>query len=246
MCSNLYYGVKDGDVNYSFDQAQWLTSYEAIDQLKHVTSQCEKDLIYPNELILNEANKAILDILLLAKYRNKYGNIKLKSILLSKLKTLCSLNDQANCDNLLILKLPKSCFYWMQVDNNLIPQCAFRAGYDDTTKQFSYIGRMQVSSLSASLGQIPLCNAEFLKMSKNVSSTMISSLIGTLTHFYEYIPAIVLQLHDLSYLDEKKLVNLGQTIQNRSPQENANQTESFWSRLRAAVLTNNTSQASFT
>lgn len=236
MCSNLYYGVKDGDVSYSFDQAQWLTAYEAIDQLKQVTCQHDKDLIYPNELILNETNNAILDILLLAKYRNKYGNIKLKSLLLSKLKTLCSLNDQANCGNLSILKLPKESYYWMHVENNMIPQFAFRAGYDDTTKQFSYIGRMQVSSLSASIGQIPLCNSEFLKVSKNVSSTMISSLIGTLTHFYEYIPAIVLQLHDLSYLDEKKLVNLGQSI------HNINQTESFWNRLRSAVLTKNTSQ----
>lgn len=237
MCSNLYYGVKDGDVCYSFNQAQWITVYEAIDQLKQVTCQYDRNLIYPNELILNEANNAILDILLLAKYRNKYGNIKLKSILLSKLKkTLYSFDDQANCGNLTILKLPKESYYWIQVENNLIPQFAFRAGYDDTTKQFSYIGRMQVSSLSSSLGQIPLCNNEFLKVSKNVSNTMISSLIGTLTHFYEYIPAIVLQLHDLSYLDEKKLVNLGQSI------HNMNQTESFWNRLRAAVLTNKTSQ----
>ncbi len=84
MCSNLYYSVKDANINYSYSEVTWLSPNEVNYQLKNTTDPLDADLIYPNELILNGANE-IVDILLLAKYRNKNGNIKLKSVLLSQL-----------------------------------------------------------------------------------------------------------------------------------------------------------------
>lgn len=241
MCSNLYYGIKDTEPYFSFSQAKWLTPSETIHQLQSTTSPLDSNLIFPNELILDESKK-ILDILLLAKYRTKYGNIKLKSILLTQLKSQYSDSNTSTC-NLWILRLTKDAYYWCQVDNNLIPKYSLRAGYDQISKQFSYIGRMKASSLlSSSLPcEIPIRNAANCeKVNNNVSNT-ISSLIGTLTHFYEYIPAIVLQLHDLTYLDERKLVKMSQTHQ-ASNIGNKNQTESFWKRLRTAVLSNASSK----
>ena len=75
MCSNSYYGVKDADINYSFSEVTWLSPNEVNYQLKNIIDPLDKDLIHPNELILNEANE-IIDVLLLAKYRIKNGNIK--------------------------------------------------------------------------------------------------------------------------------------------------------------------------
>lgn len=242
MSSNRYYGIKDADASYSFNEALWVTPYEVIDQLKNTTKLLDKNLIHPNELILNDLNQ-IVDILLLAKYRNKHGNIKLKSILLSQLKSQYIVAETELVDsNLLILKLPSDSYYWCHIETNSIPRYSLRAGYDQITRQFSYIGRMKVSSLLSSSGQIPV--RDNMKV-KSVSNT-ITNLIGSLTHFYEYIPAIVLQLHDLSYLDEKKLIKLNQNSsmnQNQSSLvENKNQAQSFWNRLRSAVLTNNSSK----
>lgn len=74
-----------------------------------------------------------------------------------------------------------------------------------------------------------------------------TNLVGSLTHVYEYIPAIVFGLHDLSFLDETFLLNFSQDQNNNTNNDNNNnnetvnngntnrQTESFWSRLRTAI-----------
>ena len=100
-------------------------------------------------------------------------------------------------------------------------------------------------------------------------SNSVTGLIGTLTNIYEYIPAIVLQLHDLSYLNDKKLslninnLNAHNSLvqyqpvrpqmdqQQQQPQHheyfnhNRNSNESFWSRLRAPIKNNNTNEFNF-
>ena len=218
---NFYYSIKDAEVSFSWMEAQWLTPHEVL----AMVVQQEFEAVHPNEIILNEFNSAPMDALLLAKYKNSHGNIKLKSILLSQLQFQCSSNSGKN---LLILKLPKDSYYWCQVQNaNIIPKYALRAGYDQTTRQFSYIGRMRIANTSAATAAAASSNL------KHISNT-ITNLIGSLTHFYEYIPAIVLQLHDLSYLDERKLVQFNSTG-SQTNSSDKNQTESFWSKLRAAI-----------
>jgi len=217
---NFYYCIKDAEVSFSWMEAEWLTPYEVLAMFV----QQEFEAVHPHEIILNESNSAPVDALLLAKYKNSNGNIKLKSILLSQLQLQCSSNSGKN---LLILRLPKESYYWCQVQNaNIIPKYALRAGYDQMTRQFSYIGRMRIANVS------PTASTTSSNL-KHISNT-ITNLIGSLTHFYEYIPAIVLQLHDLSYLDERKLIQFNSTG-SQTNSSDKNQTESFWSKLRAAI-----------
>jgi len=238
MCSNSYYGVKDADINYSFSEVTWLSPNEVNYQLKNIIDPLDKDLIHPNELILNEANE-IIDVLLLAKYRIKNGNIKLKSILLSQLNAQYCTESTSSYDSILILKLLKDSYFWCEAEVNCIPKNSLRVGYDQSTRQLSYIGRMKISSILPTSEQIPIQNIRRLNI-KNVTNT-ITDLIGSLTHFYEYIPAIVLQLHDLSYLDEKKLVKLSQHVIPDSTTK-SDQTKSFWQRLRSIVISNSSSK----
>ena len=204
MSSNLYYGVKDAEFNLGFVETEWLTLNEAVSRLKLVNtgayfSISTPHLIYPNELVMSEAN-SIIDILLLAKYTDKCGNLKLKSVLLSHLlKNNSSLSLKSH--RLYILSLPKDSYYWSKVDAHLIPAFALRVGYDAIAKQFSYIGRMRVNLSSPGCASPVPANQK----AKNSVTNTLSGLIGTLTNIYEYIPAIVLQLHDLSYMNDKKL-----------------------------------------
>ena len=225
MGSNFYYGVKEAEFNFSFSEAEWLTPNEVIYKMRYCISGYYQDfnlLIHPSELIVSESSQ-IIDVLLLAKYRNTFGNLKLKSVLLSQLINAVSNPSLNTIKNLLILKLPQDSFHWCKVNNTaIIPKFALRAGYDFVNRQFSYIGRMKVSSILFN-GQItPIIETNSLE-------TTLTSLIGTLCHIYEYIPAIVLQVHDLSYLDL--------TNKNESSQQFAF-IKSFWSRLRSTHKNN--------
>lgn len=227
MSSDSHYGIKDAEFNFGFSEQQWLTSNEAINRINLATLA----LIYPNELILNESSK-LVDLILLAKYRNKYGNLKLKSVLYSQLTH----QQASSLARIQILNLPKDSYYWCKVENSLIPKFALRAGYDHLAKQFSYIGRTRVSSLFT-----------------NQAADMIKyNLVGSLTHIYEYIPAIVLQLHDLSFLDEKFLNsytanqnNIDNNASSSSSTTTNRQSESFWSRLRLAIKNKNSQNMDF-
>lgn len=220
MSSHSYFGIKDAGFSYGFSEAQWLTPYETMNTLN--LNDLNSIRIYPHELVNNDSK--LCDIILLGKYRNKYGNLKLKSVLLSQLASAADTNDRLH-----ILSLPKESYYWCKVENSLIPKFALRAGYDSIAKQFSYIGRMKVSSLF-NHSTINLTN-----------STATTNLIGSLTHIYEYIPAIVLQLHDLSFLDENLLINLSNTLHN----DDNRQTQSFWTRLRTAIKNKNSQDMDF-
>ena len=127
----------------------------------------------------------------------------------------------------------KDSFFWSKVENNCIPKFALRAGYDFIAKQFSYIGRMKFTSLLK-----PQSTTTASALTNPLTTT---NLMGSLTHVYEYIPAIVFGLHDLSFLDETFLLNFSQDQNNNTNNDNNNnnetvnngntnrQTESFWS-----------------
>jgi len=134
-------------------------------------------LIFPNELVIDAAGR-VVDVLLLAKHHadSPRGSLKLVSVLLSQLPAY------SDSRSLLVLSLPAGSYFWRSVDADCIPQGSLRVGYDHARRQFCYIGRTKGSPRRPSA---------------------LSSLIGTLTHFYEYIPAIVLQLHDLSRLPKQ-------------------------------------------
>jgi hypothetical protein len=215
MSSNLYYNIKDAQSNHGFSSAEWLTPNQVINKLNLNDLNNSNNLIYPNEFIFNNSNKQIVDIIFLAKYKNKYGSLKLKSVLLSQLLT------NLTTHKIHVLNLPKDSFYWCSVVNgSLIPKFALRAGYDIVAKQFSYIGRTKVKFDSS-----------------NISINLSTNLVGSLTNIYEYIPAIVLQLHDLSFLDDNNLLNMSSSSSssNSSSSDNYKQNESFWCRLRQAI-----------
>ena len=255
MSSNVYYGVKDAEFNLSFVETKWLNLYETLAQLKINSNSSSitlnpENLIYPNELVLSENTNNIIDILLLAKYTDKCGNLKLRSILLSQLITnnnnseLSASLSSLKSNRFLILSLPKDSYFWSRCEAHLIPSYALRVGFDHIANQFSYIGRMRVGPTSASISSPP-------RSSASKSPATLSGLIGTITNLYEYIPAIVLQLHDLSYSNDKKLFNnINQSSPPSSPRHheyfNHNNAassaslsnESFWSRLRSAIKNN--------
>ena len=259
MSSNTYFGVKDAEFDLSFAETQWLSLNEALIKLQvHTKSHftlSPSNLIYPNELVLSETN-CIIDCLLLARYTDKCGNLKLKSVLLSQLITESDALQNScsfKANRLYVLSLPKDSYYWTKVDAHLIPRYALRVGYDSIAKQFSYIGRMRINNATSSPPRLASKTSGVV----NVSNTL-TGIIGTITNLYEYIPAIVLQLHDLSYsYDEKLFNNINST--NQAPQQqpqhqlheyfNHNNSslsnESFWSRLRAAINNNTHSSSEF-
>jgi hypothetical protein len=268
MSSNVYYGVKDAEFNLSFVETKWLNLNETLAKLKINTNSPyntnlininPSNLIYPNELVLaNESSSTssnIVDILLLAKYTDKCGNLKLKSVLLSQLINKNSSSLKSN--RFLILSLPKDSYYWSKCEAHLIPSYALRVGYDSIAKQFSYIGRVRVlaSSTSSSSSSPPASPSR----SPSKSPATLSGLIGTITNLYEFIPAIVLQLHDLSYSNDKKLfTNINQSPPPSSPTHHeyfnhsnavvapqSQSNESFWSRLRSAIKNNASSPNEF-
>lgn len=270
MSSNIYYGVKEAESDkYSFFQAEWLTSYQLLNKLNienlnnfNLNKILDK-LIYPNELVVNDSHTCI-DILLLAKYTDKYGNLKLKSVLLSQLinsiiqqTSTGQSSNQLNSPEIFILSLPKDSYYWCDVnDAHVIPKYALRVGYDQLIKQFSYIGRMKIGYLFTT--SATLSNQNSLPQFAINITHKLNSLIGTLTHLYEYIPAICLKLHDLSYLDNKKLLlfNLIQSEQpllNIQPNQiqrhheyfNHSRTDSLWPKLKAAIKSNNLKELDF-
>lgn len=237
MSSNSCYGIKDAEFNFSYSEPEWLSPYEVINRLNISASHPDKEYnIFPNELIVNDSK--IVDVILLAKYRNKYGSLKLKSVLLSQLISM-----SANVSNRIqILSLPKDSFFWRKVENNHIPQFALRAGYDSIAKQFSYIGRMKFNSL--------LRPQQQQQQSTHHSTFTTTNLMGSLTHVYEYIPAIVFGLHDLSFLDKSFLLNFSPDLNNNNSNNNASnnlnkQVESFWSRLRTAIQNKNSHDMDF-
>ena len=265
MSSNLYYGVKEADNKNSFFQAQWLTSYELLNRLniKSLTNynlnHVLDKLIYPNELVLSES-QSVIDLLLLAKYTDKYGSLKLKSILLSQLissiikhtsyhQSSSISSSNLNTSDIFILSLPKDSYFWCDLDDaQIIPKCALRVGYDQYVRQFSYIGRMKVAHLFGNNSNSNQPNS-LPQFAFNLTHKI---LIGTLTHLYEYIPAICLKLHDLSYLDEKKLMSFNQN-QNYQPlgmQQyheyfNPSLNDSLWSKLKSAFKSNNLKEIDF-
>jgi hypothetical protein len=262
MSSNLYYGVKEADNKNSFFQAQWLTSYELLNRLniKNLNSynlnHALDKLIYPNELVLSES-QSVTDLLLFAKYTDKYGNLKLKSILLSQL--ICSIlkhtsyqsssNSESNIFDIFILSLPKDSYFWCDLnDAQIIPKYALRVGYDQYVRQFSYIGRMKVAYLFTNNSNVNQPNS-LPQFAFNLTHKI---LIGTLMHLYEYIPAICLKLHDLSYLDEKKLFscNPSQNYQPLNIQQyheyfNHSLNDSFWFKLKSAFKSNSLKEVDF-
>ena len=279
MSTHKYQGVKDADVGLNFVEAEWLTPNQAINKLNINNNNLQylnsnpSSLIYPNELILSDTNH-IVDVLLLAKFTDKHGNLKLKSVLLSQLISSMSHTSNPSSNTLsassisqtsrvLILSLPKDSYYWSKVDAHFIPPHALRVGYDTIAKQFSYIGRMRVAMSNSSTNLVATSSLNHFKGYSN----SVTGLIGTLTNIYEYIPAIVLQLHDLSYLNDKKLsININnlnahnslvqyQPVSQQLDQQqqqhheyfnhNRNSNESFWSRLRAAIKNNNTNEFNF-
>lgn len=219
---NSYYSVKDQDSHNSFIEAKWLTPYELMDKLRirnfHSYQLNVSDLIYPNELIFSLDSKKLVDVILIAKYANEsHGsktNLKFKSILLSQL--ISSLNVPASSSStspsnrLFILSLPKDTYYWSKVNNaNLIAFNALRVGYDSLAKQFAYIGRLKFNSLlGSSSGEHQPQQAQAQQYtvapgphsSTPITPSLNNNLFGSLINIYEYIPAIVMQFNDLSYL----------------------------------------------
>lgn len=216
MSLNLYYSVKDPEQNVSFKQTQWLSPYQVLDKLgvKNLLSYQinPSRLIYPNELIISESTQCISDIILLSKYTDRFGVLKLESIFLSQLvSVLCTTNVSTSLliDQVKILSIEKDTYYWECVRNsNQIPRYAFRVGFDNLAKQFSYVGRMKVSLLNENIS---------LSM-KNITSK-ITNMFGSLVNIYEYIPAMVLQLHGLD-----------------------NRLDSLWSRIKLSIKNNYTSK----
>lgn len=216
MSLNLYYSVKDSEHNLSFKQTQWLSPYQVLDKLQVrnlLSYQINPNrLIYPNELIISESTQCISDIIFLSKYTDRHGGLKLESIFLSQLVSLlCTSNSNTAMliDKVQILSIEKDTYYWECVRNsNHIPRYAFRVGFDNLAKQFSYIGRMKVSLLNENLS---------LNM-RNITHK-ITNMFGSLVNIYEYIPAIVLQLHGLD-----------------------NRLDSLWSRIKLSIKNNYTSK----
>lgn len=216
MSLNLYYSVKDPEQNVSFKQTQWLSPYQVLDKLgvnNLFSYQINPNrLIYPNELIISESTQCISDIIFLSKYTDRFGVLKLESIFLSQLiSVLCASNVNTSMliDRVQILSIEKDTYYWECVRNsNQIPRYAFRVGFDNLSKQFSYIGRMKVSLLNENISQ----------SMKNITYK-ITNMFGSLVNIYEYIPAMVLQLHGLD-----------------------NRLDSLWSRIKLSIKNNYTSK----
>ena len=263
MNLNIYYGVKEADDTSSFSQAQWLSPHALFQQLHmhqmpvhaclSFANACElgkRELIYPSELVVDE-RRCTYDLLLIAKYTDKYGSLKLKNVYLSHLINDYNNNSNSNNNNssssnkLYVLSLPKDSFYWCQVDKaHSIPKYALRVGYDHFVKQFSYIGRMCVHMRTAA----STSSASITSSSPTTTTTTtnnIGNLIGTLTHIYEYIPAIVLKLYDLSYLSEKMSSSSSFSASPSSGANNPHLNEWLWSKLRAAVLSNHNNNSNY-
>lgn len=226
MRSSNNYGIKDPDLQLGYAETEWLTPHQVvINKLKirppwsslstlstggglssgagggcvnpayslNLNSLlAPHNLIYPNELIWNDS--MLVDLILLAKFCDKFGNLKLKSVLLSQLismvyNTTGYKNSNTESDRLYILSLSKDSYYWhssseqsvASSSTHILPRYALRVGYDSAAKQFSYIGRTKLTTLTNSS-----------------NSAKITNLFGALINVYEYIPAIVLQLHELS------------------------------------------------
>ncbi|CAF0829107.1 unnamed protein product [Brachionus calyciflorus] len=215
MTLNLYYSVKDPEHSVSFKNNEWLTPYQVLDKLgvrNLLSYQINPNfLIYPCELIISESSQSINDIILLAKYTDKYGGLKLESIFLSQLiSLLCISNSNSSIliNRVKILSIEKDTYYWESVRNsNYIPKYSFRVGFDNLAKQFSYIGRMKVS----------LINENWV-INNNLRAK-ITNLFGSLINIYEYIPAIVLQLHELD-----------------------NRLDSLWSKIKFSIKNNSTTK----
>lgn len=216
---NSYYGVKDQEYNSSFIEAKWLTPYEVLQKLglranAHLPSYlaaCTTSpppLIYPNELIYSKGvdeRQCLCDAILIARYAataSVYSTssvVRLKSVLLSQL--LAAPNAP-----LLVLSLPKDTYRWSKVANvNLMPSNALRVGFDSVARQFVYIGRLKLDHLLHSGEQQAHAQAV---MSMNCQSFVFgcnnnnNNLFGSLINVYEYIPAILMQLNDISSLNQ--------------------------------------------
>jgi hypothetical protein len=147
MTLNDYYHVKDAYSNVSFSQTQWITPNQVI-----------------NEFVQSNDDAPLY----IAKYRNKIGSLTLKSV------SICDLKDSSNLDNkMVILKLDKSSYYWSSTISNskqLIPKYALRAGFDNQTKQFAYIGRNEgrIGSVSLLYECIPSATLKFDDLSSKL------------------------------------------------------------------------------
>lgn len=225
---NSYYGVKDQDYHSSFIEAQWLTPYEVLVELQlkpnthlptylgahnHDHQHLPPPLIYPNELVYSHEPKQLVDAILIAKYtagnnnnnNNSYSSssssstvVRLKSVLLSQLLA----TPHAP---LLVLSLPKDTYRWSKVANvNLMPTHALRVGFDNVARQFAYIGRLKLDHLLRSSGgqqhhQAVMSSLSCQSLMFGCSNS--SNLFGSLINVYEYIPAILMQLNDISSLN---------------------------------------------
>ena len=207
MSSNFYFGIKDPEYNLSFMETEWLTPHQVVNKLNIKNMNCTfslthrhqiGQLLYPNELILNDSQASIVDLILLAKHTDQHGNSKLKSVFLSQLvASVYSPSHQLTLpiiEKLFVLSLSKDSYYWSSVRNaHVLPRYALRVGFDNIAKNLTYIGRMKINSLV----QYTSANANSRLNSK------ITNLFGALINVYEHIPAIVLQLHEVSDVDEK-------------------------------------------
>lgn len=204
---NSYYGAKDQEYNSSFIEAKWLTPYEVLQILdlkpnSHLPScsfGCsQQPLIYPNELIFSRSDpQYLIDAILIAKYSTPATSsnvVRLKSVLLSQILA-------APHAPLLILSLPKDTYRWSKVSNiNLMPPNALRVGFDSVARQFVYIGRLKLDHLLKSNQQPTYGQAA--NFQSLVFGCNNNNIFGSLINVYEYIPAILLQLNDISSLNQ--------------------------------------------
>lgn len=189
-------------------------------------------LIYPNELIYSSNGHTptaaysnnpaggendsrpqyLIDAILIAKLTSSSpavathpsNVVRLKSVLLSQL--LASPHEP-----LLILSLPKDTYRWSKVANvNLMPSNALRVGFDTVARQFAYIGRLKLDHLlrsaAASGGGVGGQQHRQVVMSLSCQQSSNSNLFGSLINVYEYIPAILMQLNDISSLNNHNWV----------------------------------------
>lgn len=188
-------------------------------------------LIYPNELIYSysgedkkqhQQQQYLVDAILIARYSSSAvaamaaaspssNVVRLKSVLLSQL--LASPNAP-----ILVLSLPRDTYRWAKVANvNLMPTNALRVGFDKVARQFVYIGRLKIDHFFShnpqtlqhqhhhhnhhhhqQQQQLALINPH---SSLVFGSNQNNNLFGSLINVYEYIPAILMQLNDISSLN---------------------------------------------
>jgi hypothetical protein len=206
MCS-WNYGIKNPDYNSSFIEIEWLNPQQLINKLKindinQYNLNSKIDIVYPSELVKND-HLTVIDLIFLAKFIDSYGNLKLKSVLLSQIITdFCSLNSSIaksnKYDRLFILSLPQNTYYWSPVRNaHVLPKHALRIGFDNIAKNLTYIGRIKITSMT---------QGSYLSyLNQQVNTNKITNLFGALINVYEYIPAIVLQLHHVSEMDKSNM-----------------------------------------